>query len=96
MARKTVSVDYVLDMVNNILKNSDHECADIRRGAAQVLENILHETGNYKGFRYLLHDEVPTGALPGVNYEPDERGNMLPCEDYTARFANTDDSRRQY
>jgi hypothetical protein len=56
-----------------------------------ALEYVLHESGNYRGFRYLLAAEVPAGAKPGVIYE-----GHLPHPDIEKRFANTDNTRVQY
>tara|TARA_Y100001937_G_scaffold10992_1_gene13348 strand:+ start:151 stop:345 length:195 start_codon:yes stop_codon:yes gene_type:complete len=54
-----------------------------------VLENILHETGNYEGFGYLFYDEVPRGELPGIH--PMAQGMTV-----ADRFANTDNTRVEY
>jgi hypothetical protein len=88
--RKTFNVSELVDSVNGMLKGSAPDRADVRQGAMNVLEHILHETGNYSGFRYLLNTECD--GNPGVNY--DERG--LPNADYEARFANTDKTRVCY
>lgn len=59
MARKTVDVEYVRIRVNDMLDSS--VCPDIRDdvrvGLCVLLEDILHETGNYKGFSYLFRGE---------------------------------------
>ena len=52
MSRKTVDVAFVREKVNHLLKNADVS-DDFRKGAASVLESILHHTGNYHGFNYL-------------------------------------------
>lgn len=89
MARKTYDVEALVALVNGICKDSVPESRDIRQGAMNVLEAVLHQTGNYKGFRYLLEGECE--GQPGVNY----KGNM-PHPDYELRFANTDRTRVQY
>lgn len=63
MARKTVDVDWLKAKVNYFLEHS-HEMGlspDKRLGAAAVLELVLHETDNYKGFNYI------NGWTPGVD-----------------------------
>ena len=90
MARKTVTVEFLINMTNDICKDSAPDRVDVRQGAMNLLESALHSTGNYKGFRYLLNTECE--GNPGVNY--DERG--LPDTDYEARFANTDKTRVKY
>lgn len=93
MARKTIEVDHIHKMVNNMLATSygSYNDANIRIGALLVLENVLFATGNYKGFRYLDTSEIPSGEKPGINVAPD--GSILEYED---RFADTDSSRVYY
>lgn len=77
MARKTINVDTLKLHINNRLADTVFEgClhaghrpivgSDFRKGLMNTLEMVLHETGNYKGFRYLGLDEVPKGHLPGI------------------------------
>jgi len=88
MTRKTVNVADLIVDVNYTLSQST--CSpDVRQGAINVLEYVLHATGNYRGFRYLTAKEVPADQLPGINYGVDDA-------DYEARFANTDKTRVQY
>lgn len=89
MARKTFNVDQLVALVNGICKDSAPDRADVRQGAMNVLEAVLHETGNYRGFRYLLEGEC-TGN-PGVRYL-----GGVPDPDYVARFKDTDRTRVQY
>jgi len=88
MARKTYDVEALVALVNGICKDSDPSRADVRQGAMNVLEAVLHQTGNYKGFRYLTTGEC--AGQPGVNYKD---GQLL---DMPERFENTDRTRVQY
>lgn len=90
MARKTFSVEFIRNKTNMMLKDSTCNAAS-REGMIAILTEILHESGNYHGFRYLMVDEVPKGHNPGVRYAED--GSMLPYEE---RFVNVDDTRRSY
>lgn len=87
--RKTIDVKYLVATVNEALRVSatDHKT---RLGMIVLLENVLHETGNYRGYRYLTISEVPDGHKPGVQYC---LGEPLP---YPDRFYNTDSTRIQY
>jgi hypothetical protein len=85
--RKTFNVDELIDIVNGICKDSAADRKEVRQGAMNVLEAVLHKTGNYSGFNYLRH--VADGA-PGVNYVGDK---LL---DYPERFENTDRTRVFY
>lgn len=87
--RKTFDVSELISVTNEILKNSDSKCTERRIGAMGVLESILHSTGNYKGFRYLLEGECK--GKPGVNYV-----DGVPHHNSTSRFAGTDSTRVQY
>ena len=51
--RKTIEVAAVREMANAMLANSDDDRTEGRVGVALLLERVLHDTGNYKGFRYL-------------------------------------------
>ena len=88
--RKTISVSSLKQKVNKMLALSTGRHSE-RFGMIQVLESILHETGNYRGFRYLTEREVPTGELPGINV--DDKG---PLDDILARFQDTDCTRVEY
>jgi hypothetical protein len=52
MKRKTIDVQYLRDNINQRLADSTCE-PEVRYGMISILENVLHETGNYKGFCYL-------------------------------------------
>ena len=68
MGKKTFSVDTMRRDINLNLKNStkSYSTPDVRQGLMDALEYVLHQSGNYKGFRYLLLNEVPDGELPGM------------------------------
>jgi hypothetical protein len=51
MPRKTVEVADLLERVNTYL-NGDFASEEAKAGACSVLESVLHDTGNYKGFGY--------------------------------------------
>ena len=90
MPRKTLNVDQLLKDVNESLAISTCS-SETRQGMINVLENVLHATGNYRGFGYLDQTKVPTGELPGIN--TDANNEIL---DYANRFANTDKTRVFY
>ena len=90
---KTIKVEKVRTQINSMIAGST--CSpDGRQGMIQVLESILHESGNYNGFRYLLSDEVPAGELPGMNNVDDD--GLTHDELSKARFKDTDPTRVQY
>jgi hypothetical protein len=64
MGRKTIEVGTLLYRVNYFLKN-DKGSADERDVLSSFIEGILHDTGNYEGYRYLDAKEYP-GAAEGL------------------------------
>lgn len=94
--RKTIKVDRVKELVNAYLQNSWDKNRDLRLGNAVVLEQILHETGNYNGFGYLTAQDMAKSELGnsvGINTTPENPAETLSYED---KFAGTDDTRRYY
>ena len=79
MGRKTFSVDTFKDQINNILAVSVVS-ADRREGMIVALEYVLHETGNYRGYRYLLSSEVPEGHQPGIRFDINGDGPFYDCD----------------
>lgn len=61
--RKTINVADVQQWIEERLL-SDHLSTEHKRGMINVLDHILHQTDNYKGFGYsYMDDERP--CLPG-------------------------------
>jgi hypothetical protein len=89
MPRKTVKIEKIIEMGNNILMG-DFGNSWFRSGVKLMLENILHDSGTYRGFRYLAQEEVPQGELPGINYR-----DGMPAP-YPERFENTDATRVKF
>ena len=105
MSRKTFIIAELVKTVNNSLATSI--CTpDVRQGMMNMLEDVLHKSGNYNGFQYLNKHDVPGGHKPGINthYEPKATGGsvlMIGKQTYDeapfeARFANTDRTRVCY
>jgi len=63
--KKTFNVDAFRKSVNHTLAISTCS-ADMRQGMINTLEEILHQTENYKGFKYLMQGQVPAGEKPGI------------------------------
>jgi hypothetical protein len=89
MPRKTIDVDAIKSFANLYL-SAPLMSVDQRKAVIDLLEYVLYNTGNYKGWRALREIEVPAGELPGIRYE---NGEPLP---YPQRFENTDITRRNY
>jgi hypothetical protein len=72
MAKKTFKVEDLKDMVNRVLLESNDKYGAspaLRQGMMNVLEQVLHETGNYGGFKHLRPSQVPFGNIPGIVVE---------------------------
>ena len=90
MGRKTLNVKALVAYGNQMLRDSVTDQGH-RRGIQTMVEQVLMESGNYKGFRHLTKDEVPQGHVPGIYMDVD--GKMLPD---TERFEGTDRTRVEY
>lgn len=89
MSRKTIEVEKIKEFVNKGLAESiDGKYVDSqwRYGLCSMLEQILHETDNYKGYWNLRGDEVPEGQKPGIIFDESPAHN----------HQYPDDSRRRY
>jgi hypothetical protein len=63
MSRKTIPVADVVEMANDMLANSADSKEQGREGIRMLLEQILHATGNYRGYSYLDgHEAVIAGT----------------------------------
>jgi hypothetical protein len=93
MGKKTFKVEDLKMTINAILKESAPEQICVRQGMMNILEQVLHSTGNYSGYKYLIKGQVPNGSRPGINV-----GETGGCEtlEYQARFADTDNTRVEY
>jgi len=61
-ARKTIEVGTLLHRLNYFLAN-DRGSADQREIMASFVEGILHDSGNYRGYRYI---DGPDGEVDGL------------------------------
>lgn len=98
MARKTVEVSVLKDIVNDVLRTSTNEFGmteGVRTGMIFLLEKVLFDTGNYKGYRQLMLADVPKGEKPGISVNETGLIEHTPVE---VRFDKntTDTSRREY
>jgi hypothetical protein len=68
MARKTCDVEKLKAHVNRRLA-AEVSTPDGRWELARLLESVLHETGNYKGFRYQRSEYVEEPPFaPGTTH----------------------------
>ena len=64
MAKKTHPVADILAYANYQLSRTDEfATTDFKAGICSMIDNILHETGNYEGFSFLDHSDCETGTL---------------------------------
>jgi hypothetical protein len=75
--RITIRVPELVHKANKYFA-SEYSTRDGRKALQGFIENILHETENYRGFGYLTESGVPKGALPGVIHSPDGKNNQFP------------------
>ena len=64
MPKKTFSVAKLLKRANVLLaKTEDHITLSKKRQMCSIIEEVLHETGNYYGFGFCSNDDSDTGTL---------------------------------
>ena len=51
--RKALKIKDLVAITNHYLANSHANHVEQRKSIAEVVGNILHDTGNYNGFNYL-------------------------------------------
>lgn len=66
MSRKTIEVENVRAMGNASLDSIADR--NIKAGVSIMLESILMETGNYKGFRWLPHVDAEKITVDDKDY----------------------------
>lgn len=59
--RKTIEVEFIKEKVNKFLRESKDEQIKEREAQASLLNSILFETGNYKGFSYINFKQGDSG-----------------------------------
>lgn len=72
MTRKTIPVERVKELANGMLLNSQDEMTKEREGIYTLLEQVLMDTGNYHGFRYLPGAYDLIESMPPVKELRDE------------------------
>lgn len=90
-SRKTIAVEDLKATINDSLRDSVDRDQGGREALMNLLENILHDTGNYNGFGYLSAESMEksvSGVSVGIG--PFVSGSV---EDLRARFDNTDHTR---
>lgn len=88
--RKTIHVEDVKKRINNFLRDTKDFMKPERESMAIMLESILMDTGNYKGFGYLTKNSMANskeGTTFGIHQEITKRGDW---------FKGTDNSRVYY
>ena len=87
-SRKTVEIDSLIQYANGFL-SARGGTKESRYGVICLLEIALNRANRYRGFLYLGENEVANDDLPGIRWENYE-------QDRSARFENTDPTRRRY
>ncbi len=74
MARKTIPVDDLKTWTNDFNTNPSTTPQE-RIAINWMMERVLHDTGNYKGFQWILPGglRVPTGDIMDNKYDDSRR-----------------------
>jgi len=92
-AKKTINVQLLKEKVNGFLQVSTCN-EDVRRGMICMLETVLNDTDNYKGYDYLNQTEVPCGHKPGININTVGEDPWI--HSIVERFNETDNTRIRF
>lgn len=71
MPRKTIEISYIISKSNEFFLHSADDMELERDALMMFVFDILHETGNYKGFRYLCAKDMAesdNGKSVGIVY----------------------------
>lgn len=92
MARKTININALVSKANQMLKSSADNALAERQGIISFISDMLMETGNYHGFKFLVAEQMASNSIrPGINYL-----NGMPHPDVIKRFENTDATRIEF
>lgn len=76
MARKTVSVQSLLDHANFQLARKDDEATpEFKAGVCVMLHKVLHDSGNYMGFSFLAHRGKSVWEIENIGVDHPEYYN---------------------
>jgi len=74
--RKTIDIEKIVELVN-ATNSCEVSTKEQRNAVSFLLEDILHETGNYQGFRYLTSCDLPEGIEPGIVFDKSGEHNHV-------------------
>jgi len=95
MSRKTIDVETVKQMANFKLLETADDMVEGRNAVIVMVEQVLHVTGNYRGFQYLnSNDMLGSGFGTSVGIQTDSTGQYLPAD--AGRFEGVDRTRVRY
>ena len=92
--RKTYQVKKLVEKANDFFLNSADHKKEERHSIFAFVADILHDTGNYRGFNYLYKRDMKKSTMGytiGINHDPEN--DYMPHPNYDIRFKDTDDSR---
>jgi hypothetical protein len=88
--KKTILVQELKEMVNQGILDSRDDYKENRAGMAWLIEKVLIETNNYRGFRHLVKGDMVNSAQGTTVGMHDQ---SLPREEW---FKDTDHTRVRY
>jgi len=88
--KKTIKVEDIVNSLNWQIANQHQVYNGGRAAMMMFVKDILHKTGNYRGFRYLEQHEVPKDCRPGI------QPRIIEGDVEKDRFWDTDPTRVEY
>jgi len=98
--RKTIQVEKLKDKVNGMIRDLPDSDIAGRIALQTIIENVLMDSGNYRGFSYLDTRDMTDsrgGTTVGVNtIDPNLDWTGKSSARHKAQFDNTDHTRVRY
>lgn len=67
--RKTIRIEDLKAQANKVFRESADDYTEGRKHIATFVNDISHQTGQYKGFGYLSKDSVAPGKTFGIEFK---------------------------
>ena len=83
MPRKTIEISRLIEKSNEFFLNTADDMEFERRSLIVFILDILQETGNYNGFRYLSAEDMvksDNGKSVGIIFEKNGNVNLNGCD----------------
>jgi hypothetical protein len=68
-AKKTLKIDDLKRLANDVMRESPNHMATHREAVHCFVSNLLMQANAYKGFNYLVEEQMPPGLTHGIDFD---------------------------